>query len=186
MNENMRRIIQKHASNYGGVGGALLGPVGAALGAEEGSGWRAAGGSAGGMLAGGLLGALTRNPALGALLATGGSAIGGHYGGAKKEPPKPEQPKEASLNTVEAAHVIGRLRAYEETGYTLKEAAEDMGLTEASVVEAVKAAAATYDPAQLCGALRACKEANLSFPEACASLGVSQSVATTLVTGVPW
>lgn len=90
------------------------------------------------------------------------------------------------MNTIEAAHVVGRLRAYEETGYSLKEAAEDMGMAEAAVVEAVKTAAATYDPAQLCGALRACKEASMSFPEACSSLGVAQHVAASLVDGVPW
>lgn len=82
----------KLASNYGGLGGAFLGPPGAALGAEEGSGWRAAGGSTlgglGGIALGGGLGALTDNPELAWLLAglggSVGSGIGGHYGGKEK------------------------------------------------------------------------------------------------------
>ena len=81
----------KISSNYGGIGGAVAGPVGAALGAEDGSGWRAAGGSllggAVGGAAGAGLGMLAHNPQAASLLAllggTAGSGIGGHMGGAR-------------------------------------------------------------------------------------------------------
>ena len=85
---------EKLASNYAGIGGALAGPVGAALGAEDGSGWRAAGGNLAGGIGGGLGGALLArllhaSPEAMALAsaggALGGGVLGAHLGGAKKE-----------------------------------------------------------------------------------------------------
>lgn len=80
---------EEKLANHAGIGGALLGPVGAAIGADEGRGWHAAGGSllgaAGGAMAGNALGGLTGNPNAGALLALlggiGGSAYGAHRAG---------------------------------------------------------------------------------------------------------
>lgn len=93
---------EEKLANHAGIGGALMGPLGAAIGADKGHGLQAAGGSllgmtGGGMLGGlggaglgGLIGALAGNPGLGASLggglgmtagSIGGSAYGGHKGG---------------------------------------------------------------------------------------------------------
>lgn len=105
---------EKLASNYGGLGG-LVGPVGAAAGAEDGSGWRAAGGSLlGGTLGGAAgfgLGALLNNPAAARFLegagGMGGSALGGHLGGAKKE-----EPPQGRLRAIADAFTGGKQAAY--------------------------------------------------------------------------
>jgi hypothetical protein len=84
-------------ANHAGIGGALAGPIGAALGADDGRGWQAAGGSLlggiGGTLTGAslgsLLGVLAKNPQLGRALGASmggmaGSAYGGHLMGEHK------------------------------------------------------------------------------------------------------
>ena len=78
----------KVGDNLAGVGNVLLGPVGAALGAEGGHRGEAAigsiGGGLGGALAGGgagaLIGLLARNPSLAAELGVGGASFGGLAG----------------------------------------------------------------------------------------------------------
>ncbi len=75
----------KVANNYGGLGGALLGPLGAAIGSDPGRGWQAAGGAlVGGTLgniAGTGIGLLAHNPQLANLLAAAGGTVGSGVGG---------------------------------------------------------------------------------------------------------
>lgn len=73
---SVKERLQKTAGQEGAaVGSALLGPIGAAMGAEKGKGWQAAGGSLAGGLGGGLLGA-----GLGAVGGSKGALIGGALG----------------------------------------------------------------------------------------------------------
>ena len=74
---SVKERLQKTAGQEGAaVGSALLGPVGAAIGAEKGKGWQAAGGSLAGGVGGGLLGA-----GAGAIGGGRGALIGGALGG---------------------------------------------------------------------------------------------------------
>ena len=94
-----KKRMKKMADNYAGLGGAL-GPIGAALGAEDGRGWQAAGGSLAGGMAGSklsdianlILQAVTKKKtsaatqlAMSRVGAVGGSMIGGHLLGKKSQ-----------------------------------------------------------------------------------------------------
>jgi len=92
-----KKRMKKMADNWAGLGGAL-GPIGAAIGAEDGRGWQAAGGSIAGGYAGRKISdivslalmAATKNRvppaaqiALSRIGMLGGSMVGGHLLGAK-------------------------------------------------------------------------------------------------------